>query len=540
MKNPLICTILFSVSYLANAKYINNTYAEPTVVNSNYPVTPQPTSNYSAHVESKTEEPLPDCLNNHPLCCQATESEGQKCPLQLCRLPLCQPEESYPEESNLRRQEGEECGSCSSNPYGDCGLCDDGLECARDLEDAYMPDAPAKCKNSSYGIAETYPSVPPKIENLGKEDPINPETVGNIKNDPKYQWKEQTGRKYNKCFKRFETKFKDKCEEYEDTHCSTQHEEHCDTMTMQNCALVPKETHDRKCETVNEQICHLRKSYKSEQVLDYEPKQKCHKTTKRICDTIWQFNHETTDDFLCKEITTPRCTEEWTVLYDKTCKTTYRFDCRANGPSSGYGNWNVDTLHQVHRYGNEPYNNAGLNYGQSNRNKHLDKFRCRKTPIHRCYRTPRKVKIHKCEQVKEQKCQKVTNKNPKPVQHQSCHDEPYEECEVESQHQPKIIQIPVYTEDCKNVPRQICDNQGRTTLEVKCVDELKPICKWKPKEQKCEKTPRKHCYKLPYQEESTDCDESYQEQLGGHENYGPGGYERENNYRHPPNGGYMG
>ena len=73
------------------------------------------------------------------------------------------------------------------------------------------------------------------------------------------------------------------------------------------------------------------------------------------------------------------------------------------------------------------------------------------------------------------------------------------------------MQIPVYTEDCRAMPREICDNQGRMTLEVKCVDEIKPVCKWKPKEEQCHKTPRKHCYKIPYQEKTTDCDKSYQQ-----------------------------
>ena len=111
------------------------------------------------------------------------------------------------------------------------------------------------------------------------------------------------------------------------------------------------------------------------------------------------------------------------------------------------------------------------------------------------------AKIQKCEEVKEQKCQKVTNSNPRPVQHQNCHDEPYEECEVEKQHQTKMIQIPVFTEDCKNVPREICDNQGKTTLEVKCVDESKPVCKWNIGEEKCNNVPREHCYQVPYNEE---------------------------------------
>ena len=101
----------------------------------------------------------------------------------------------------------------------------------------------------------------------------------NISDEQGYNWKERNSQKYNKCFPRYETKFKEKCENYEETSCYTKHKEKCDTITFQNCALVPKENHERKCETVNEQICHLKKTYENEEVVDYVPKQKCHKTT---------------------------------------------------------------------------------------------------------------------------------------------------------------------------------------------------------------------------------------------------------------------
>ena len=245
---------------------------------------------------------------------------------------------------------------------------------------------------------------------------------------------------------------------------------------------------------------------------------------ERLCDTIWQFDHATKDEFLCKEITKPKCTDEWKTLYEETCKTTYRFDCRVPTPASGYGDWVVNSLQQVHRYknGNKPYNhyNQAIQAAEM-RNKHIENFKCRRTPNKRCHKTPRRVKIQKCEEEKENKCQKVTNRDPRPTQQQSCHDEPYEECEVEKQHQPKMIQVPRYTEECESVPRELCDNQGTTTLEVKCVDESKPVCEWEQSnEPECTKTPREHCYQVPYQEKTTDCDESYQEVNGHQEGYG--------------------
>ena len=109
--------------------------------------------------------------------------------------------------------------------------------------------------------------------------------------DPKYLWKEKKENEYNKCFPKFETKFKDKCEKYHEENCYTKHEEKCDTVTFQNCAIVPKENHERKCETVNEQICHLRKIYENKEVVDYVPKQKCHKTTSKHTNHIFSLLH---------------------------------------------------------------------------------------------------------------------------------------------------------------------------------------------------------------------------------------------------------
>ena len=478
MKGQCLSSVFLILIFLANAKSYAPTIAASTTPSTtsapNYPqpsdpphTYPQPTDLPQTYPPPKnqqetqaTDSPeieLPKCLNSHPPCCQDPYSSHIKiCPLRLCILPLCNDEGS-----------------------------------------GIYPDA----------------SSPPKIEKLKKAYPINPETVGNIPSNPKLQWREPSKMKYNKCFSRFEIRYKNKCENYDEENCYTKHEETCENKAFRNCGLVPKETHERKCQPVNEQVCHLKKTYKTEQVVDYTPKQKCHKTTKRLCDTIWQFDHSTRNDFLCKQVAKPKCTEEWTILYDKTCQSTYRFECGQKGPYSGYGDWALNSLQQVQRHPNDQLNQFNTEIKNDNRANHFEKFKCRKIPKNRCYKTSRRVKIHKCEQIQQRQCEKVTNPNPRPVQHQSCHDEPYEECEVEKQHQLKMVQVPVYTEDCKIVPRQLCDNQGETTLKVKCVNESKPICKWRPKKVECHKTPRQHCYTIPYQEKTTDCDEHYQEDV---------------------------
>ena len=102
---------------------------------------------------------------------------------------------------------------------------------------------------------------------------------GNTPNQ--HEWKEKKKTLYKKCFPRYETKYKDKCEKYYEKICKSHHVEKCDTVTFKNCALVPKENHERKCETVKEKICHYKKTYEDKEVDDYVPKQKCHKTTSK-------------------------------------------------------------------------------------------------------------------------------------------------------------------------------------------------------------------------------------------------------------------
>ena len=241
---------------------------------------------------------------------------------------------------------------------------------------------------------------------------------------------------------------------------------------------------------------------------------------ERLCDSIYEYEHATVDDVLCKEIIKPKCVDKWKTLYDKTCKTTYTFDC--NGPplpNNGYGVHTLKAIQQVYRVKSNSAQSGGTqdSYTQNAYNKdpyNPREFKCRRKPNVRCYQTPRKVKVQKCEESKEQKCQKITNRNPRTVQRQTCHDEPYEECELEKQHQTKMVQVPTYVEECDSIPREICDNQGITTLELRCVEEPRPVCKWEPRQGKCRRNPRQHCYKVPYQEKTTDCNESYQGEMG--------------------------
>ena len=231
------------------------------------------------------------------------------------------------------------------------------------------------------------------------------------------------------------------------------------------------------------------------------------------------------------------CVDEWKTIFDQTCQSSYRFDCRVPTPDSSYGQHVLDDLQQVYKYKvnsgveSEPYFPGNYEISNEEYEERLKTFKCKKEPHTRCYKTPRRVKIQNCKEIMEQKCQRVSNTNPRPVQHQTCHDEPYMECEVEKQYQLKIIQVPTYSEDCNEVPREICDNYGSTTIEQKCVNETKPVCEWITRKPICSKIPRQHCYKIPYQVKTTDCEENYKETIGiqNHGGYTP----REEKYAIP-------
>ena len=256
---------------------------------------------------------------------------------------------------------------------------------------------------------------------------------------------------------------------------------------------------------------------------------------ERICDTIYQYDHVTTDDFVCEEIIKPKCDTKWETLYDKTCKTTYRFDCRSPMPNIGYGAFNLMPMQQVHRFESPMGNNLDpYKTGQYSQNPYgphqANKGACRKIPKKRCYTTPRRVKIQECREVKENSCQKVKKRVPRPTQKQSCRDEPYEKCEMEKQHQITMMPTPIFEEVCDDEDREICDFVGKTTLELRCVNQTRHICEWGPKRGECNKIPKEHCYKAPYQEKTTDCDEKYTSEIGPDSSYGqqvngPGKYD---------------
>ena len=98
------------------------------------------------------------------------------------------------------------------------------------------------------------------------------------KETKQYLWKEKTDVFENKCHPKWETRHKEKCEEYFEEHCPTTHEETCEDVSVKNCEPIRENTQERKCADVVEKLCSLKKTMKNEFVDDMITTQRCHQT----------------------------------------------------------------------------------------------------------------------------------------------------------------------------------------------------------------------------------------------------------------------
>ena len=92
-------------------------------------------------------------------------------------------------------------------------------------------------------------------------------------------------------------------------------------------------------------------------------------------------------------------------------------------------------------------------------------------------------------------CEKFSNIFPFPVEEQNCHFEPKKICELEMKTRPKKAKKYSYTKDCKEQPREICDQCEKKTLKPVCTMEARQECVYKPVE-KCKDEEKQYCHKV--------------------------------------------
>lgn len=284
-----------------------------------------------------------------------------------------------------------------------------------------------------------------------------------------------------KCYPVYEIKYEDKCQQYTDRVCTTQHKESChDGVAGENCNAIVTSKQVRKCFNTTELLCSLKEDIQYEVIQATFTVQKCQKVTERVCDTVYDMSFTAKDDYKCLLLNSVHCYPEETSLSDKTCKTTTSFEC-----------------HEVHEQTTDPYGSSsgGDSYGSSYKAPSVPKTVCKKHKNTKCYTTPRTVTNEKCEVRKEKKCEKLPERVPYPVEKQHCHNEEKKVCELEQRQQPKQVKKYVYSKQCRPISRNICENADVKDLVQSCAPHATKSCRYTPVE-KCVDVPKEHCYKV--------------------------------------------
>merc|ERR1712202_61037 len=117
--------------------------------------------------------------------------------------------------------------------------------------------------------------------------------------------------------------------------------------------------------------------------------QRCFTGKDRVCDTTYDIDTTTKDDYQCCNVETPNCYMEEKTINDVTCNTV-EFNCKRE-----------------------------------------------KTTKKDCYNIPRKIQVEVCKTDVHRYCEKFSNIFPFPVEKQNCHFEPKKICEMEMKTRPK-------------------------------------------------------------------------------------------------------
>jgi len=266
------------------------------------------------------------------------------------------------------------------------------------------------------------------------------------------------------CHKVEKVIFVNQCEPYTEKTCYTQNKEITDVQMYKNCTGVIETNVERVCFNVNELVCNLVEAIHYETLEETYQVQKCFTGKDRVCDTTYKIDTTTKDDYQCCNVETPNCYMEEKTINDVTCTNTVEFDCRRVKSTKNDG------------------------YGQK-------EVQCTRKPKQDCYNIPRKVQVEVCKTDVHRYCEKFANIFPFPVEEQNCHFEPKKICELEMKVRPKKAKKYSYTKDCKEQPREICDQCEKKTIQPVCDMQERLVVTYKPVEQ-CQEEAKEYCHKV--------------------------------------------
>jgi len=291
---------------------------------------------------------------------------------------------------------------------------------------------------------------------------------------PSYEEKKEYGQN---CKTYYETIQVDKCERYNEKVCYTNQHETCQDVADQNCNGIVTSSEARQCFNVTELKCRLQENVQYESVQAVFTVQKCHTITERVCDTVFETDGTNRNDYQCIKVRNSVCSNVDQTLYDKTCRTTTKFECNYNNYAYGSGSG---------------ANSGAAGYGAVEEPKDY----CKRTQDTQCYNTPRIVNNQVCVPQETDVCQTVINTVPIAKEKQVCRNDEKKVCELEQRAQPKQIKKYVYTTNCKPVNTEVCDNAQTKRLVQQCVPVSRKTCTYSPVE-RCEDVPKDYCYKVP-------------------------------------------
>jgi len=322
----------------------------------------------------------------------------------------------------------------------------------------YDPPRPAP---NTYGEEPSYISPYSELP----ETVYNPELYasqnGYTQRKPKCHWVDKVS-------------YEDKCIDYKEKICYTQNVEKCVDHEYRNCTGTIETKAERECFGVKEFICGLKERVDFDTINEEFQVQRCTIVKDRVCDTTFDIDVIERDDFQCCDVESEKCEDKEEVIDDVTCKTTVDFECSKEKRVDGYGKETV----------------------------------CHPNERENCYKTPRTIRREQCYPHSERYCQKFTNLHPEPVEKQNCHFEPKKVCELETRSRPRKSKKYSYSQDCKPVDREICDQTERKRVVPVCVFEVRPKCDYEP-ETKCIDEDKKYCYKMEVIDREEVCDDKF-------------------------------
>merc|ERR1712183_612039 len=133
------------------------------------------------------------------------------------------------------------------------------------------------------------------------------------------------------CHKVEKVIFENKCEPYTEKTCWTQNQETCQPELFKNCTGVIETNIERVCFNVNELVCTLVEAVHYETLEETYQVQRCFTGKDRVCDTTYDIDTTTKDDYQCCNVETPNCYMEEKTINDVTCTNTVQFSSTVRG-----------------------------------------------------------------------------------------------------------------------------------------------------------------------------------------------------------------